>query len=219
MTIGERIKKRRKELKLSVDALADRLGKNRATVYRYESDEIDNMPLSVLEPLASALHVSPAHLIGWEEPDTKLTGMPEHTLIATSRQVPLYGSIAAGVPLEMIEVIEYIEIPLNVALRYPKAFLLKVNGDSMNKIIPNGMYALIDPTDDIKNGDPVAVNVDGFEATLKRFYKLHNTIVLEPESYNPEHKPQIFDCTTSECEEIKVIGKMVWFMSPLDSKF
>lgn len=67
MTIGQRIKSRRKELKLSVDELAKKLGKNRATIYRYESDEIDNMPISVLEPLAKALHVSPAYLMGWEE--------------------------------------------------------------------------------------------------------------------------------------------------------
>ena len=38
MTVGERIKRRRKELKLSVDYVAKKLGKNRATVYRYESD-------------------------------------------------------------------------------------------------------------------------------------------------------------------------------------
>lgn len=67
MSVGERIKKRRKELKMSVDQLAEKLGKNRATVYRYEGDEIDNMPLSVLEPLAEALQVSEAYLMGWEE--------------------------------------------------------------------------------------------------------------------------------------------------------
>lgn len=66
-TIGNKIKSRRKELRLSVDKLAELLDKNRATVYRYESDEIDNMPLSVLEPLAKALKVTPAYLMGWNE--------------------------------------------------------------------------------------------------------------------------------------------------------
>ncbi|WP_059050784.1 helix-turn-helix domain-containing protein [Paenibacillus senegalimassiliensis] len=67
MTIGDRIKKRRKELRLSVDQLSASLGKNRATVYRYEGDEIDNMPLSILEPLAKALKTTPAYLMGWED--------------------------------------------------------------------------------------------------------------------------------------------------------
>ena len=53
-TIGERIHKRRLELGLSVDDLAAALGKNRATVYRYENSSISNLPSGVLEPLARA---------------------------------------------------------------------------------------------------------------------------------------------------------------------
>lgn len=60
MSIGERIKRRRLELNMSVEDLANKLGKNRATVYRYESDEIENLPIPVLEPLARALDTTPA---------------------------------------------------------------------------------------------------------------------------------------------------------------
>jgi len=56
-TIGSRIRDRRKELGLTVDDLAARLGKNRATVYRYEGDEIENFPISIIVPLAQALKV------------------------------------------------------------------------------------------------------------------------------------------------------------------
>lgn len=66
MTIGERIKKRRKELGISVDEVAAKLNKNRATIYRYESDEIENMSINILEPLAHALNTTPAYLMGWE---------------------------------------------------------------------------------------------------------------------------------------------------------
>ena len=55
MNIGERIKQRRIALGLSVDEIAKQIGKNRATIYRYESSEIENLPTSVLEPLAKAL--------------------------------------------------------------------------------------------------------------------------------------------------------------------
>lgn len=67
MTVGDRIRLRRKEIGLTVDQVADALGKNRATVYRYESDEIENMPIGVLEPLAKVLQTTPAHLMGWDE--------------------------------------------------------------------------------------------------------------------------------------------------------
>ncbi len=66
-TIGDRIKSRRIELHLSADDLASRLDKHRATIYRYESNDIENFPISVIEPLARALNISPAYLMGWDD--------------------------------------------------------------------------------------------------------------------------------------------------------
>lgn len=65
MTIGERIKCRRLELGISAEKLGNIIGKNRATIYRYESDDIENLPITILEPLAKALRVTPAELLGW----------------------------------------------------------------------------------------------------------------------------------------------------------
>ena len=56
----------------------------------------------------------------------------------------LYGSIAAGTPIEMIEVNETHPIPTEIHDRFPNAFLLKVSGESMNRVIPNGCYVLVD---------------------------------------------------------------------------
>lgn len=67
MTIGQRIKNRRLELGLSVDEIASKLGKNRATIYRYEKDDIKDLPITVLEPLAKVLDTTPADLMGWNE--------------------------------------------------------------------------------------------------------------------------------------------------------
>ena len=68
MRIGERIKQRRLELGYTADALAKLLNKNRATIYRYENGDIENMPINVLEPLAKALNTTPAYLMGCQEP-------------------------------------------------------------------------------------------------------------------------------------------------------
>lgn len=67
MRIGERIKQRRLELGYTADALAKLLNKNRATIYRYENGDIENMPIDVLEPLAKALNTTPAYLMGWTD--------------------------------------------------------------------------------------------------------------------------------------------------------
>lgn len=67
MLTGKRIKERRLELGMSADDLAEILGKNRATIYRYEGDEIENFPVSIIEPLAKALLTTPEYLMGWTD--------------------------------------------------------------------------------------------------------------------------------------------------------
>lgn len=65
MTIYDRIKNRRKELGLTADYVANALGVSRATVYRYESSDIEKVPVTALEPLSKVLLCSPAYLMGW----------------------------------------------------------------------------------------------------------------------------------------------------------
>ena len=74
MSIGRRIKEKRKELKISADELAIRIGKDRSTIYRYEKGDIENLPIDILEPIAAALSTTPQYLMGWEEekPTTKI---------------------------------------------------------------------------------------------------------------------------------------------------
>ena len=66
MTVGERIKQRRKELKMSADELGARLGVNRSTVFRYENGYIEKLPIDILTPIAQALQTTPQYLMGWE---------------------------------------------------------------------------------------------------------------------------------------------------------
>ena len=63
MTIGKQIRKRRKELKMSVDELARKVGKDRSTIYRYENGDIGNMPLELVSPMVEALKMSPQELL------------------------------------------------------------------------------------------------------------------------------------------------------------
>ena len=65
MNIGQQIRKRRKELKMSVDELARRVGKDRSTIYRYENGEIGNMPLELVSPMVEALEMTPQELLSF----------------------------------------------------------------------------------------------------------------------------------------------------------
>ena len=69
-TIGARIKECRKREGLSAEELAKKLGKNKATVYRYENADIKDLPITILEPLAKALNTTPAYLLGWDKEES-----------------------------------------------------------------------------------------------------------------------------------------------------
>lgn len=67
MQIGQRIRMARLRQGLSIDDLASKLGRNKTTIYRYENGDIENLPLGILDSLASALNTTPAYLMGWSE--------------------------------------------------------------------------------------------------------------------------------------------------------
>lgn len=95
MRVGERIKARRKELGMSVDELAEKLGKNRATVYRYERNDIESLPANILENLANALETTPEELMGWYE---KMSAILEDQKVHVNQLLPYltYGVATAG---------------------------------------------------------------------------------------------------------------------------
>lgn len=88
MKIGDKIKKRRLELGLTVDELAEKIGKDRATVYRYESKQIESLPITIIKPLAEALQTSEAYLMGWEEEQTVELTKHEIEVIKAYRNKP-----------------------------------------------------------------------------------------------------------------------------------
>ena len=67
MNVGERIKLRRKELKISADTLAERVGVSRSNIFRYEKGDIEKVGPEVLKKISETLNISPADLMGWEE--------------------------------------------------------------------------------------------------------------------------------------------------------
>lgn len=216
MTIGERIKQRRKELGLSVDELADKLGKNRATIYRYESNEIEKLPTTVLEPLADVLGVSPGFLMGWEDESSEkdpldiLMEKYDNIKPVKLKRFPLLGEIACGEPIfadEDRESCVMADMDINAD------FCLTAKGDSMiNARINDGDIVFIKEMPMVDNGDIAAVIIDD-DATLKRvyYYPEDNTIQLIAE--NSKFKPLIYK--NEELDQIRILGKAVYFMSAL----
>lgn len=215
MTIGERIRERRKELGLSVDELAERLNKNRATIYRYESNDIEKLPTTVLEPLANALGVTPAYLMGWEDKPEKsefseLMEKYDNIKPIKLKRFPMLGEIACGQPIFADEDREhYIMADMDI----DADFCLTAKGDSMiNARIFNGDIVFIKEMPIVENGDIAAVIIDN-EATLKRvyYYPEQGKLILNPE--NPTHAPLVY--VGEELNTIRILGRAVYFMSPV----
>lgn len=209
MTVGERMRLRRKELGMNADDVAAKIGKDRATVYRYEGNEIENMPVGVLEPLAKALSTSPSYLMGWEDSNSKKiiplnqeVGTPYNPVV---HEIPILGRIAAGLPIYAEQNIEdYTYTDRNGGAEY---FALRVKGDSMNAAnIPNGSTIIVRKQPEVDNGEIAVVQVDKDDATVKRYKKEGHIVQLVPQSYNPDHQIQIYDLKNTEVE---VIGKVV----------
>ena len=67
MSTGSRIRDRRKQLGLSADDLAQKIGVSRSTVFRYENGDIEKVPLDYLGILSSVLCTTPEYLMGWTD--------------------------------------------------------------------------------------------------------------------------------------------------------
>lgn len=121
---------------------------------------------------------------------------------------PVYGQISAGQPNWAEECIEGrlpIDPDLMGIVNPEEHFFLRVNGESMNKVIRNGAFALIHKQDMVEDGEIAVVLVNGYDATLKKFTRQGNIIILEPESTDDSFKTQVYDKTTP----IKILGKYV----------
>lgn len=203
MKTGDRIKQRREALGISVEDVAHQLGKHRATIYRYESNEIETLPTDVLEPLAVVLHTTPAALMGWEDfHDAVPAGFEP---LPETEKAPLVGSIACGEPITVEENIEdYVDVPKGKNID----FCLSCKGDSM---IEAGIYdsdiVYIHQQAEVENGEIAAVRI-GNEATLKRFYYDGvGKVTLLPA--NSKYAPLTY--SGEEINEIHIEGKAVGF--------
>lgn len=107
MEIYERIKARRKEMGLSAEDVAKALGVSRATIYRYESADIEKLPTSILEPLSDVLKCSIPYLMGWEDAEKIADNLYSVTISPEIQQ--LVSIVSDMNPEQINKIIEYAE--------------------------------------------------------------------------------------------------------------
>lgn len=207
MAISKNIKRFRMDRDWTQEQLAEKVGVTRSTVTQWETGW-SKPRMGAVEKLAAVFGVSTSDMVN------------DQSDISNFVDVPLYGSIAAGTPTEMHAVDSSHPVPTKIRERYPDAFLLKVEGDSMNRILPNGCYALVDPRQTADcNGAPYAVCVNGYDATIKRVRKLNNGFELVPDSNDPTYEKRTYNFNEPDTETVTVIGRVVYYVLPFDWSF
>ena len=197
--LSTRLHLRRKELGLSQEELAQRMGyRSKSSITKLEKG-INDLPQSKVEELAQALETTPAALLGLGAPCACPPGFEP---LPAMVQVPLIGSIACGTPITAEQNIEcYIGVPA----AWHADFALTCHGDSMAPTICNGDIVCIRCQPEVEQGEIAAVRV-GEEATLKHFHRQGDAVMLLAD--NAAVCPPMF-YAGEQLSELHIEGKAV----------
>ena len=120
-------------------------------------------------------------------------------------QIPLLGKIQAGVPTEMfLDIIDYIDIPADMARGNKELFALKTKGKSMEPNFIEGDILIFEKTEDCENGQFCAVAVNGDDATFKKVTKTDTGIMLQP--LNPDFETKFYTNEQIASLPVTIIG-------------
>ncbi|AAX91004.1 XRE family transcriptional regulator [Staphylococcus pseudintermedius] len=198
---SKNLKYLRKKYDMEQIDLAKKLGrKSASSISEWEKGKY-TPKMKTLSELARLFNVSINDLM---EKDLSNTKPQIDTLPVTA--IPVVAKISAGLPIYTEEnIIEYTYIPSQMTKGGKELFGLKVSGDSMDKEFREGDVVVVEKDSVVENGQIGVVNVNGYNATVKRIRYNEDKIILLPESNNSDHLPQVY----TNDDEIKVVGKVV----------
>lgn len=118
--------------------------------------------------------------------------------------LPIKGVVAAGFPIEAFEEHEErLSVPSDMIRDAEESFVLRVRGDSMiEEGIHEGDFIICERRKEARNGQVVVALVNGYETTVKKFYREGKTIRLQPA--NSAMEPIIVNAKDCEVQGIVV---------------
>lgn len=196
--------------------LAEELGrKSASSISEWEKGKY-TPKMKVLSQIAKIFNVNIDDLM---ERDLSNPSSQSQKVISTSRYRHFDTPISAGVPdhVDAVTDADTIELPDSVMGKHAgqrDIFITRVNGESMNRIIPDRSLIAVKPMDlhQIKQGD-IVVYSDNGDYSVKRFYKNEDQLIFRPDS----NDDSFFDYVTSTNNSNLVIhGKVVVYIVELD---
>lgn len=201
---SERIKQLRLARGWSQRDLADKLDVTKVAVSHYERG-VRKPDINVVTALCDIFNVSSDYLLGAEDVTMRYLREDDLRKLDSVRRVPVFGDVAAGVPIEAIEdVIDWEEITEGLPGEY---FGLRVKGDSMSPRIMEGDVLIVHAQPDVESGEVAIVQINGDHATCKRVMKHSDGVSLI--SFNPSYAPMIYTNDQIERLPVTILGKVV----------
>lgn len=206
MSIARNIRAVRTRNNLTQEEFGEIVGVSSMAVSQWETGRA--VPrMGAVQKISDYFHISKGSLI--DEDSSTLTKLPISGSTAT---LPLrtLGKVHAGVMDDdnMCDD-EEIQVPERVVLAYPDAFLLRVEGNCMDRVIPEGSHVVVVPHKEPTNGSIVVIRDDAYEAIMRRYYKGSSALMLSPDSYEEEYQ----DIIVHDGQEITLIGVVVWWQA------
>jgi repressor LexA len=141
-----------------------------------------------------------------------LTGRKHSKPAKKSNRIPVYGNIAAGIPIEAIvdydpdNADDWEEISEELA-RNGAHIALRIKGNSMEPRMRTGDVVIVRVQPNVENGDIAAVRVNGDEVTCKKISKTADGIMLIP--LNPDYETKFYSAEQIAVLPVCIIGKVV----------
>ena len=210
MGIRENIVELRKREHITQEQLAKIAGVSRGAVSQWEGG-FSEPRMGAIQSIADHFGISKSQIIE----DGGMFGKLPHNAIKPSASEPAYapllGRVHAGTAQEPDILNDRIPVPYEVIKFHPQAYFLQVEGDCMDRVYPEGCYILIDPEKQPQNGSIAVVSIDGADYVMRRLFRGANTLVLSPDSHNPEHKDLVISSTSEHTVEFH--GTVIWFQA------
>src|SRR5690625_3359598 len=217
--IGAKIKELRVSKDLSQEQVAELLGTTKQTVSRYEKGD-RGTDQDLLFKLSSVFGVSIDYFFPPLNDDVVADAKEGYDVSEFHEYNYIPAEISAGLPdhIEAVTDAEQIKIPDSLMGKWAgdnSIYITRVNGESMNRIIPHNSLIAIKPVslENLKNGDIVVYNYDN-EYAVKRFYDHGDKIVLRPDSDDMSFTDQIIPKESDI--DLKIKGKVVLYIVELD---
>lgn len=209
--IGKRIAKLRNTLGLTQTELAEYMGKkNHTNVSRWENG-VALPSVSDFIRLSEILKSTTDYLLKGiiEEKEVLINNKDRYNPMIN---LPFYGDVSAGSFSHAYETLEWEKVSrtrLKQVANINDCFVLQVNGDSMNKVLPSGSMIVIERLDSNSyqwHPKDIVLVRHGSEYTLKRVRKTDKEVVLEPESFYDGFLTQRFNL--EDVEDMELVGRV-----------